>query len=180
MNKAKWVDTGAWVKDEGKEIDNETFKKLIEELKKAKIDIDEFKKPNKQKPQPQIPTIWTLPPRPRGHELDDDWKAKQDEIELVRFMQECRGRTMAMKDSEKCERCKLRFRCYTEIKVEKRKTSTRKSKITRVVKPMIFGSQVGQVVLDELDTKEWERKVNGIFDNYTQSNTKTKGDSNRV
>jgi len=45
----------------------------------------------------------------------------EEESKLVHFMQECRERTAYMKDSAKCEHCKLRFRCYTEIKVEKKR-----------------------------------------------------------
>lgn len=37
------------------------------------------------------------------------------DIQLIRFMHECRARTTEMKDGDKCDICKLRFRCYTEI-----------------------------------------------------------------
>ena len=179
MSQAKWVDTGVWKKDEAKPVDNETIKKLMEELKKAGIQFDEFKKPNKTNPQPQLPRIWTVPPR--GHELDEDWEKKQEEENLVRFMQECRERTTDMKDSEKCERCKLRFRCYTEIKVEKkRKTKTRKPEPTfRTRPPLIIRAQIAQKIEEQQDwiKQDWKKEVDGIFNNYTKSNTKTESDS---
>ncbi len=40
--------------------------------------------------------------------------SKMDETRLANFMDECHLRTKEMDDSEKCEYCKLRFRCYTE------------------------------------------------------------------
>jgi len=50
-----------------------------------------------------------------------------EDLSLIDFIQECRERTAAMKDREKCEHCKLRFRCYTEIKVKReRKTKFEK------------------------------------------------------
>lgn len=55
--------------------------------------------------------------------LTPDWNAMPvpiKELDLIAFMQECRERTADMKDEEKCKYCKLRFRCYTEIKVNKK------------------------------------------------------------
>lgn len=56
-----------------------------------------------------------------------DPNKETDNLDLIAFMQECRERTTDMKDEEKCKYCKLRFRCYTEIKVsKKKKKNTRK------------------------------------------------------
>ncbi|RLC61427.1 MAG: hypothetical protein DRI01_08535 [Chloroflexi bacterium] len=61
--------------------------------------------------KPIIPSVW---PTEKSEDFDDSLK-ELEELELFRFMQECRERTAAMKNSEKCAKCKLRFRCYTEI-----------------------------------------------------------------
>lgn len=68
-----------------------------------------------------VPTTWKLD--------EKEQKKAQEEQEQHDFMQECRERTVTMKDEAKCDHCKLRFRCYTEIKVKaKRKSRVRKPK----------------------------------------------------
>ena len=59
----------------------------------------------KKKPSILVPTVWEKP---------------TEEQKTIGFMQECRERTASMKDEEKCNYCKLRFKCFTEIKVEKK------------------------------------------------------------
>ncbi len=80
--------------------------------------------PNRERKMPVkwVPAKWPLP-------LSPVQKKDMEEEEQLEFMQECRERTAATKDEEKCDHCKLRFRCYTEIKVKKkRKTRVRKPK----------------------------------------------------
>ena len=132
---------------------------LVRELKKAGVKIDEFKKPNRQNPQPIVPSVWI------NRSNSSFTPVGQAEIELVCFMQECRNRTSVMKDSEKCERCKLRFRCYTEIKVEKKKKQS-----TGQIRKGDF-SGIRPMILQE---KIWKEKVDDIFNCYTKSDTQTK------
>ena len=47
-------------------------------------------------------------------EAEKELLSTMAETRLVNFMDECHLRTKEMGDSEKCEYCKLRFRCYTE------------------------------------------------------------------
>lgn len=55
---------------------------------------------------------------PKAYEYKELFKT--EERELIRFMTECRKRTNDMENGEKCEKCKLRFGCYTEIQVEQK------------------------------------------------------------
>lgn len=135
--------------------------------------------PKKKNPPILIPTVWTTPPR--GHELDEDWEKKQEEQELVAFMQECRERTADMKDEEKCERCKLRFRCYTEIKIEK-KRKTKTGGVTRIGRkqPIIFraqtftSQQAAEFPAPEFD---WAKVIHDIGKS-SESDSQTKSPSN--
>ena len=104
-------------------INTKKIEDMLEALKAAGIPWQQTTIPNRQKNPPDfIPTVWTVPPKG-----DKDWEKEIEDQQTVAFMQECRERTADMKDDEKCARCKLRFRCYTEIKIEKkRKTKTRK------------------------------------------------------
>ncbi len=152
------------------------IEKAIKEMEKTS-NWQEFTTPNNNpRPPIVIPSIWTTPPR--GHELDDDWQKRLEEQQTVAFMQECRERTAAMKDDEKCARCKLRFRCYTEIKIEKkRKTRTTKRKITpqnlAPASGIIRGKTISSVVLDEFDgvnDEEWLKVIKDVAEN-TRPNT---------
>lgn len=102
-----------------------SIKGLLKAFKKQGIDWQQATLPNKQKyPPVTIPKIWMTTPNSKKIE------EQAEDFELIKFMQECRERTAHMRDDEKCTKCKLRFRCYTEIKVEKK----RKTKITKPTK----------------------------------------------
>ncbi len=40
-------------------------------------------------------------------------KKEDGDARLLKFMQQCWQRTEEMGDGEKCDKCKLRFKCYT-------------------------------------------------------------------
>jgi hypothetical protein len=118
-----------------KKTDTISIDELIEYIKKYHKDTgehkagwwNEWKETTRDNP-PVIPTIF---PKPKPFPKPSVWEETVDfeETRLIAFMQECRERTADMRDEEKCARCKLRFRCWTEIKVkEKRKTNIVKPK----------------------------------------------------
>jgi len=157
-------------------VNTEQIKKMIEAVKEVNNNWREFTIPNKvNNPPAIIPTGWAVPFNEERKDILDEI----EERELIRFMQECRERTAAMKDDEKCAKCKLRFRCYTEIRVEKkRKTRTRKPKKTTTVKQMYYAQP------QPLTTSKWSwtdgfndewRKIILDVGNSTESNSKEEG-----
>jgi len=166
----------------GATINTKQIEKMIEEIKKSQTDWHEFTLPNKKKNPPAIiPTVWTVPSIDENAEKD--LVKEVEERELIRFMQECRERTAAMKDDEKCAKCKLRFRCYTEIKVEKkRKTRVRKPKkgtISTMPIKQIYCTQAQPLTMpkgvwNEGFDDEW-RKIILDVGNNSESNFKEEG-----
>jgi len=158
-------------------INTEQIKKMIEAVKEINNNWREFTIPNKvNNPPAMIPTGWVVPFNEERKDILDEI----EERELARFMQECRERTAAMKDDEKCAKCKLRFRCYTEIKVEKkRRTRTRKPKkgtISTMPIKQIYCAQaqpltIPKGVWNEGFDDEW-RKIILDVGNNTESNFK--------
>ena len=159
-----------------KNIDTKKIEDMLEALKAAGIPWQQATTPNKTKRPPIfIPSVWTVPPR--GHELDKDWEKQVEDQETVAFMQECRERTASMKDDEKCARCKLRFRCYTEIKVEKkRKTRVRKPKglkiSTQPIRQVLYSQSMNPIMTDKIDESiDWLKVVKDVAEN-TRPDTK--------
>ncbi len=67
-------------------------------------------------------------------QVEKEMMSAMAERKLVTFMDECHLRTKEMGDSEKCEYCKLRFRCYTEATDNKRQDA----------KAALYGELYGQ------------------------------------
>lgn len=141
-------------------------------LSDAGIDWKQTTVPNKQKNPPVfIPTVWMTPPgslpySPATHDPKEFEKQIEDQ-QTVAFMQECRERTAAMKDDEKCARCKLRFRCYTEIKVEKkRKTKTRKlgTQPIKRINTVLYSQSVAPPIADENEF-DWMKVIKDVAEN---------------
>jgi len=167
-------------KPTNKNIDTKKIEDMLKALETAGIPWQQATVPNKTKRPPiMIPTVWTVPPR--GHELDEDWEKQIEDQETVAFMQECRERTASMKDDEKCARCKLRFRCYTEIKVEKkRKTRVRKPKGLKIstqpvrIRQVLYNQSmpVLDTAKDKIDESiDWLKVVKDVAEN-TRPDTK--------
>lgn len=141
----------------GASINEEAIKQMVEEMKK--LGIKPTSAPKKKNPPIFIPSVWT------EKELDDyDWEKQQEEANLLRFMQECRERTIDMKDEEKCERCKLRFRCYTEIKVEKKKKKSGRKLSTQPImyKGILRGQSLPVLDGKVIDDIDWLKVVKSV------------------
>lgn len=161
-----------------KDVNKKKIGDMLKALKQAGIPWQQTTVPNKEnRPPIFIPSVWTVPPR--GHELDKDWKKQIEDQGTVAFMQECRERTASMKDGEKCARCKLRFRCYTEIKIEKkRKTGVRKPEglkpgtqpIRR--KSILYSQSMSPITTDKTDKSiDWLKIIRDVAEN-TRPDTK--------
>jgi len=153
-------------------INDKKIKDMLEALKQAGIPWQQTTIPNKTKRPPvMIPTVWTIPPK------DKDWEERLEDEQTVAFMQECRERTASMKDDEKCARCKLRFRCYTEIKIEKkRKTRVRKPlKLgTQPIRQVLYSQSMSPIMTDKIDESiDWLKVVKDVAEN-TRPDTKEK------
>ena len=142
-------------------INDKKIKDMLEALKQAGIPWQQTTIPNKTKRPPvMIPTVWTIPPK------DKDWEERLEDEQTVAFMQECRERTASMKDDEKCARCKLRFRCYTEIKIEKK----RKTRVRQV----LYNQSINPIMTDKIDESiDWLKVIKDVAEN-TRPDTKEK------
>ena len=165
-------------KPTNKNIDTKKIEDMLKALETAGIPWQQTTVPNKTKRPPIfIPSVWTLPPK------DKDWEARLEDEQTVTFMQECRERTASMKDDEKCARCKLRFRCYTEIKVEKkRKTRVRKPKGLKIstqpvrIRQVLYNQSmpVLDTAKDKIDESiDWLKVVKDVAEN-TRPDTEEK------
>jgi len=147
-------------------INTKKIEDMLEALKAAGIPWQQTTVPNKKKNPPVfIPTVWTNPP-PDNKEA----REQAEDFALIDFMQECRERTASMKDDEKCAKCKLRFRCYTEIKVEKkRKTKTRKlgTQPIRRINTVLYSQSVLPPIADG-DDFDWMKVVKDVAENTRQ------------
>ena len=141
-------------------INKKEIEKMLKALEATGIPWQKTTIPNKNKRPPIfIPSVWTNPPK-----IDKDWEKQVEEQETIRFMQECRERTANMKDDEKCAKCKLRFRCYTEIKVEKkRKTRVRKPRGMKIgtqpIRPQVLYTKS---VIGSDDDLDWLKVVEDV------------------
>ncbi len=102
----------------------------MKKLEKAMLDDMKNNNFKNKRPPIMIPSVWskTVPNKKKQKELEEEYK----EAELIDFMQDCRERTADMKDDEKCKKCKLRFRCYTE-----RKTKVYDAELSRPIRKII-------------------------------------------
>jgi len=155
-----------------KQVNDKAIKEMLEALKHAGVDWQQATLPDKHKyPPVMIPSVWTNPP-PNNKEA----REQAEDFALVDFMQQCRERTASMKDDEKCARCKLRFRCYTEIKVEKkRKTKTRKprklgTQPIRRINTVLYSQSFSSPVVTEGEI-DWLKVVKDVAEN-TRPDTK--------
>ena len=154
-----------------KQVNNKAIEDMLKALEHAGVDWQQATLPNKQKYPPiMIPSVFTNPP-PNNKEA----REQAEDFALVDFMQECRERTAHMKDDEKCARCKLRFRCYTEIKIEKkRKTKVRKpiklgtQPIPRrkILSTVLYSQSMERVITDKTDESiDWLKVVKDVAEN---------------
>jgi len=156
-------------------INTKKIEDMLKALEAAGIPWQQTTVPNKQKNPPVfIPTVWTVPPKQPGFPyspVSEDWEKRMEDQQTVAFMQECRERTADMKDDEKCARCKLRFRCYTEIKVEKkRKTKTRKprklgTQPVKRINTVLYSQSITPPIMDGNTDFDWMKVIKDVAEN---------------